>query len=77
MEDLGEEDLQEDIGAAAIGLSATTAATIIRKTAWEQTILALQQLGVSCHVVSILASHEVTQIIKIKTQLSPHCIGLH
>ena len=53
MEDLGEsEDLQDtDIGAAAIGLSTTTAATIIRKTAWEQTLLALQQLGVSCQSV--------------------------
>ena len=52
MEDLGEsEDLQDtDIGAGAISLSTTTAATFIRKTAWEQTILALQQLGVSCTV---------------------------
>ena len=49
MEDLGEEDLQDtDIGAGGLGLPTTTVATIIRKTAWEQTILALQQLGVSC-----------------------------
>lgn len=49
MEDLGEsEDLQDtDIGAAGVGLSTTTVATFIRKTAWEQTLLALQQLGVS------------------------------
>ena len=74
MEDLGEsEDLQDtDIGAAAIGLSTTTAATLIRKTAWEQTILALQQLGVSSEF-----SHEVKQIIKIKHQLCLHHITLH
>ena len=48
MEDLGEsEDLQDTDISAVIGLSTTTAATFIRKTAWEQTILALQQLGVS------------------------------
>ena len=49
MEDLGEsEDLQEtDLGAGAVSQSTTTVATLLTKTAWEQTVLALQQLGVS------------------------------
>ena len=48
MEDLGEsEDLQEtDLGAGAVSQSTTTVATLLTKTAWEQTVLALQQLGV-------------------------------
>ena len=78
MEDLGEsEDLQDtDIGAAAIGLSTTTAATIIRKTAWEQTLLALQQLGVSCQCEQCsITTHEVKLIIKIN--IAFHCTTLH
>ena len=48
MDDIGEtEDIPEtDVGAGSLGLVKTTATTIIQKTAWEQTILALQQLGV-------------------------------
>ena len=48
MDEIGEtEDIPEtDVGAGTLGLVKTTAATIIHKTAWEQTILALQQLGV-------------------------------
>jgi len=63
MEDLGEEDLQDpDIGAAAIGLSTTTAATILKKTAWEQTILALQQLGVIVFVALLVGGGFVTMV---------------
>jgi len=64
MEDLGEsEDLQDtDIGAAAISLSTTTAATLLRKTAWEQTILALQQLGVIVFVALLVGGGFVTMV---------------
>ena len=55
MEDLGEsEDLQEtEIGAGSGPLPTTTVATLLTKTAWEQTILALQQLGVRLRKDSI------------------------
>ena len=48
MEDLGDsEDLQDtELAAGAGPIATTTVATILTKTAWEQTILALQQLGV-------------------------------
>lgn len=61
MEDMGEsEDLQDtDMGAAAVSQSTTTAATLLTKTAWEQTVLALQQLGVST------GQDEVTRTIKM------------
>ena len=49
MDDIGEsEDIQDtDVGDVPMGISTTAAAAILEKTAWEQTILALQQLGVS------------------------------
>ena len=76
MEDLGEEDLQDtDMGAGAIGLSTTTAATIIRKTAWEQTILALQQLGVSCQSVSSPLARSERSLKSIISTL--HSTSLH
>ena len=54
MDDIGEtEDIPEaDVGAGSMGLMMTTAATNIQKTAWEQTILALQQLGVNIFGIS-------------------------
>ena len=74
MEDLGEEDLQDtDIGAGAIGLSTTTAATIIKKTAWEQTILALQQLGVSCQSVSSPLARSHRSLKSIISTFALHC----
>ena len=56
MEDMGEsEDMQEqEPDLQTLGLAATTPATFIQKTAWEQTILALQQLGVRDLVTSVL-----------------------
>ena len=56
MEDMGEsEDMQEqEPDLQSLGLAATTPATFIQKTAWEQTILALQQLGVRDLVTSVL-----------------------
>ena len=56
MEDMGEsEDMQEqEPDLQSLGLAATTPATFVQKTAWEQTILALQQLGVRDLVTSVL-----------------------
>lgn len=49
MDEMGEsEDIPDtDVGQQSLGLPTTAAAAILQKTAWEQTMLALQQLGVS------------------------------
>jgi len=50
MDDIGEsEDIPDtDVGSQNLGgFPTTTVATLITRTAWEQTITALQQLGVS------------------------------
>ena len=59
MDDIGEtEDIPDtDVGPGAMG-QVTTAVTIIQKSAWEQTLLAFQQLGVRslCSFLAVLFS---------------------
>jgi len=56
MEDMGEsEDMQEqEPDLQSLGLAATTPAIFVQKTAWEQTILALQQLGIIVFVALLV-----------------------
>ena len=74
MEDMGEsEDMQEqEPDLQSLGLAATTPATFIQKTAWEQTILALQQLGVRDLVTSPHQRYYLHTIHSLQTSSKPY-----
>lgn len=59
MDDIGEsEDIPDtDVGAQNVGgFPTTTMATLVVRTAWEQTITALQQLGIIVFVALLVGS---------------------